>query len=41
MANVRVMAAEVAQSAFAKLAGTPADAGKVRLAVDAALKGGS
>lgn len=41
MANVRVMAAEVAQSAFAKLAGTPVDPGKVKLAVDATLKGGS
>ena len=41
MANVRVMAAEVAQSAFARLTGTTADAGSVKLAVDSALKGGS
>jgi F-type H+-transporting ATPase subunit b len=41
MANVRVMAAEVAQSAFARLTGSPADAGRVKVAVDAALKGGS
>lgn len=39
MTNVQSMATEVAQAAFAKLAGTPADPGKVSSAVGAALKG--
>ncbi len=41
MAGVRSMAAEVAGSAFARLAGAPADQAKVTAAVDAALKGGA
>jgi F-type H+-transporting ATPase subunit b len=41
MANVRSMAAEVAQAAFAKLVGAPVDPGKVSAAVDRALKGGA
>ena len=40
MANVRMMAADVAQSAFARLTGTAVDIGKVKIAVDLALKGG-
>jgi len=41
MASVKTMAAEVAQSAFAKLTGAQADQGKLTAAVDAALKGGA
>jgi F-type H+-transporting ATPase subunit b len=39
MANVASMAGEVAQAAFARLTGTPADAERLRQAVDAAVKG--
>jgi F-type H+-transporting ATPase subunit b len=41
MANVKTMATEVALSAYARLTGAQADAGKVAVAVDATLKGGA
>jgi F-type H+-transporting ATPase subunit b len=39
MANVKTMAAEVAQQAFARLTGASADPAKVAAAVDSSLKG--
>jgi F-type H+-transporting ATPase subunit b len=41
MANVKTMAAEVAQQAFGRLTGAVADPAKVAAAVDANLKGGA
>jgi F-type H+-transporting ATPase subunit b len=41
MADIRTMAVEVAQSAFARLTGASAEQGKIAGAVDAALKGGA